>query len=251
MFIKTLFLSIITVLTTSVYGASALNIAVSSNFAPVVFQIKAQFEKEYNTKLKVITGSTGKLFAMAINSAPYDIFMGADNIKTQKLIELKLAQNPFVYAFGKLALWDRGLVTNAQKMSCSARVSMLAKDDKLALANTLHAPYGITAKSWLVRNSLWEKVSKQIVFGENISQTFTFVKTKNAQAGIVALSLLKTSKIAPSEYCLLDLKQNIIQELVVMNSSKSKTMTNNFIKFLASQKIQALISKNGYESPKN
>ena len=73
-----------------------------------------------------------------------------------------------------------------------------AKDEpvkKLAVANPDHAPYGRAAKQALEHDKLWDTVQPRVVMGENIAQTAQFVATGNADAGIVALSLVVAGKV--------------------------------------------------------
>jgi len=45
---------------------------------------------------------------------------------------------------------------------------------------------------------LWNALQPRLVLGENISQTAQFVQTGNADAGIVALSLVLSPKLTTS-----------------------------------------------------
>ncbi len=67
---------------------------------------------------------------------------------------------------------------------------------KVAIANPEHAPYGRAAKAALEHAKLWDTVKDKLVFGENIAQTAQFIETGNAEAGMVALSLVLSPKLA-------------------------------------------------------
>ena len=46
----------------------------------------------------------------------------------------------------------------------------------------------IAAKETLVSMNLWQDLNKKIVRGENIAQTFQFVRTGNAELGFISYS---------------------------------------------------------------
>jgi len=61
---------------------------------------------------------------------------------------------------------------------------------KIAIANPAHAPYGRAAEEALRHSGVYEAVKGRLVLGENISQAAEFVESGNADAGILALSLV-------------------------------------------------------------
>jgi molybdate transport system substrate-binding protein len=65
---------------------------------------------------------------------------------------------------------------------------------RLAIANPEHAPYGAAAQAAMRSLGVYDALANKLVMGENISQTFGFVQSGAADAGLVALSLA----LAPS-----------------------------------------------------
>ena len=55
-------------------------------------EIARLFEAESEHKIVVSYGASGKLFAQIINGAPIDVFLSADQVKPQKLIDTKKPQ---------------------------------------------------------------------------------------------------------------------------------------------------------------
>jgi molybdate transport system substrate-binding protein len=64
----------------------------------------------------------------------------------------------------------------------------LAAGERMAIANARLAPYGLAAEQALKAAGLLDLLRPQLVYGENIGQTFSVVATGNARAGLVALS---------------------------------------------------------------
>jgi molybdate transport system substrate-binding protein len=60
----------------------------------------------------------------------------------------------------------------------------------VAIANPAHAPYGKAALAALESAGVREAVESKLVLGENVAQAAEFARSGNADAGIVALSLV-------------------------------------------------------------
>lgn len=204
--------------------AEQLRIAVASNFYSTLSLIKQQFEKEYNEKIVIIKGSTGKLYAQIKHGAPYDIYMAADVRRPQLLEEqqLTIKNSRYTYANGLLALWSKKNQDNV--------LSLLQKGQfkKLAIANPKTAPYGFATTEVLSALKLNEIVKDKIVYGENIAQAFQFVQSGSATLGFVALSYVKPIN---KEYWQVPqyLYSPLKQQMVILIKSKNKTWRTNLL----------------------
>ncbi|HRD77716.1 MAG TPA: molybdate ABC transporter substrate-binding protein, partial [Hyphomicrobiaceae bacterium] len=63
---------------------------------------------------------------------------------------------------------------------------------RFAIANPEHAPYGERAKAALMAAGVWEAAQKRLVLGDTVSQAAQFVVSGAAEAGLVALSLVRS-----------------------------------------------------------
>lgn len=126
-----------------------------------------------SANIEVIYGSSGNAFTQISNGAPFDLYFSADIIYPLKLKEAGLTlTDPKLYAIGRMVLWSASL-------DVSNGLSVLADKSniKIATANPEHAPYGQRALEVLKFFRLYEKVEKQLIFGENISQAAQFCLT--------------------------------------------------------------------------
>ena len=164
-----------------------IRIAVASNFAPTLERIAIAFTKESGIPVTIIPGSTGKLFAQIRQGAPYDIFLSADQERPFLLEQQKLAGTRFTYAIGQLALWSKTL-----KFSDESILKTAFKH--LAIANPRLAPYGKATRDTLISLQLWDNVNHKIVIGENVSQSYQFTHSQNAELAFVSLSQVKAAK---------------------------------------------------------
>lgn len=240
-------LSLFLLLFVTTVHADELNIAVASNFKEAMEQIKLAFEKESKHKIVLSAGSSGKLYAQIKEKAPFDLFFSADNIYSNKLRfddQLVMKGDTFIYAQGKLVLFSKN-----QKFPKNFDLKNLRKMKVkfLSMANSQLAPYGQAAEEVLKRLNLQDHFKGKIVLGENIAEAYHFVGTKNADVGFVALSqVLKENKenyfIIPQTYY-----YPLLQEAVILSTTKKMLAAQEFFRFVKSQKIQDLIKTLGYE----
>jgi molybdate transport system substrate-binding protein len=167
-------------------SAAEIHVAVASNFTDAIKDIVRVFEQETGHKVTLIFGSTGKHYAQISNGAPFDAFFAADVRRPERLEKEGVARpgSRFTYAIGKVVLWS------PEPALVDAQASVLSKGGfrYLALANPKLAPYGKAAQQVMTAKGVWSALQGRMVRGENIGQTFSFVKSGNAELGFVALS---------------------------------------------------------------
>lgn len=230
--------------------AGEVSVAVASNFAAPMERIAALFKQESGHTVKLSFGSSGKFYSQIQNGAPYDVFLAADE-KNPKLLEqegLAVAGTRFVYAQGRMVLWS------AQSGFVDAQGAVLRKGgyNKLAIAEPKLAPYGMAAKETLEKMGLWNAVQSKLVQGENITQTWQFAATGNAELGFISLSqITRDGKVTGGSWWLVphDLYNPIRQSAVLLSGAKDKATAQAFLTFLKSDKAVAVIRSYGYELP--
>lgn len=224
--------------------ADEVEVAVASNFAPVLERLKPLFKSQSGHSLVIIAGATGSHYAQIVNGAPFDVFLAADDERPKLLEESgkAVAGSSFTYALGKLVLWS------ADEHRVDAAGKVLESDFMhLAMANPRLAPYGEAAQEALARLGLQDKVQGRIVQGDNIAQTLQFVQSGNAEIGFIALSQLLDIGSSGSYWVVpAELYSPIIQQGVLLQDSPA---ARAFIAFLALDLSRNLIRMAGYDVP--
>lgn len=230
--------------------AGEVNVAVASNFVAPMERIVALFKQESGHTVKVSTGSSGKFYAQIAGGAPFDVLLAADEAIPQRLEQAGLAigGTRFVYALGKLVLWS------AQPGVVDGKGAVLSKEryDKLAIADPKLAPYGMAAKETLEKLGMWNAVQGKLVTGENITQTYQFAASGNAELAFVALSQVTPDGHVPEGSWWLvpsNLYNPIRQSAVLLSAAKDKAAARAFLTFLKSEKAATVIRSFGYELP--
>ena len=168
-------------------GAEEVTVAVAANFIGPSRALEGEFEAATGHEVELTSGSTGRLYALIVNGAPFDVLLAADRERPRRLAEEGFgdAASVFTYAVGRLVLWS------AQAERIGERPLADVLDDGFrwfAIAEPEVAPYGAAAKQALEALGAWESTEPCLVRGQNIAQTFAMVETRNAELGLVALS---------------------------------------------------------------
>jgi len=189
-------------------------------------------------------GSSGQLKEQVLAGAPFGLYLSADASYPEDVEAAGLAVDGGVrsYAVGRLALaWAPGVAP-------LAGIGDLARDDieHVAIANPEHAPYGRAAKQSAERAGVWEAIEDRLVFGENVRQATDYVEQGNAEAGLIALSLVVGTD---TEYLLVpaDLHEPITQAGVVVKGTGVESEAMCVLDYLAADDGQALLRDFGFE----
>lgn len=234
--------SLFVMLVTPVAAADKVNVAVAANFTPAMKEIAAAFTTATGHETVVSYGSTGKFYAQIIHGAPFDVLLAADPVRPQLLAAAGLASELFTYAVGKLVLWS----ADPERVDEKGEVLKTGAFRRLAIANPKTAPYGAAALQVLESLGSLVELEPKLVRGDNISQTYQFVLTGNAQLGFVALSQVtldpKGSRWEPPE----SMYDPIYQDAVLLARGMDNPAATALIHFLKGAEARAVIEKYGY-----
>lgn len=230
--------------------AQTVKIAAAADLRYAMDEVVKEYKKnDAVATIEVIYGSSGNAFTQISNGAPFDMYFSADIMYPQKLKEAGLTlTEPKFYAIGRIVLWSTSL-------NVSKGLSVLADNPniKIATANPEHAPYGQRSVESLKFYKLYEKVEKQLIFGENISQAAQFCLSGNAEAGLIALSLvLSPSMSNQGKYFLIDEKSHrpLEQAYVILNHAKENKVAYSFAEFISTPDARLIFEKYGFTLPK-
>jgi len=224
-------------------------VAVAANMQFTMAQLKAEFEKETGIRVNITVGSSGKLCAQIMESAPFDVFISADMSYAEELYKKGFAINPpEVYAYGSLVLWT---TKTDIKPTGDLRALLSHEVKKIAIANPKNAPYGVASEEALKYYKMYEEVKDKLVYGENIGQTQQFISSQAADIGFIAKSLVLSDEMkGKGVWVDVDKKAYapIAQGAVVL---KHGPETNNspaqkFYHFLYSKEAKSIFKKYGY-----
>ncbi len=226
-----------------------LRVAAASDLQPVMPAFAFAYEKKFGVKLEVTFGSSSALATQIKNGAPFDVFLGADYTFPEQVIAAGLAVEklPTPYAQGTLVLWarkDAPLGPPRVELLTDPRVT------RIAVADSIHAPYGRAAAAYLRNRKLEEKIKGKLVTAETIAQTAQFVESGNAQMGFVSLTFAasKHGKEVGNFVRLNDLYPKITQCGVVIKTSNDLDEAKKFMAWMVGPEVQEHLAEFGLKN---
>jgi molybdate transport system substrate-binding protein len=233
-------------------SAETVTVAAASDLVFCLEKLNAAFQRANpGIQLKTATGSSGNFFAQIKNGAPFDLFLSADVAYPRALIAAGAADEVSLtrYAIGRIVLW-----TTRTDHDLSAGISAASQPaiKRLAIANPAHAPYGRAAREALQHAGIWDALQPRLVLGENISQTAQFVETGNADAGIVALSLVLSPRLkAVGHYVMIPESAHapLEQAAVLTKRGADNPSARAYLEFLRSTEARAIFDEFGFRLP--
>jgi molybdate transport system substrate-binding protein len=231
-----------------------VRVAAASDLKFAMDEVVQEFQKDHpETAVKVTYGSSGNFYSQLSNQAPFDLFLSADIGYPRKLSEqgLTLPGTEFLYAIGSIVVW---VPTSSPIQVERLKMEALRHDSvrHIAIANPKHAPYGKAAEAALRSSGIYEAVQSKLVLGENISQTFQFVQSGNAEIGIVALSLALAPSVKEqgrSWKVPLDAYPRLEQGGIILKWAKDMEAVQSFRKFVMGSKGRPLLKAYGFILP--
>jgi molybdate transport system substrate-binding protein len=225
-------------------AADTIKAAVAANFIAPFQEICVKYEARTGVKVEPTFSSSGKLYTQITNSAPFDIYLSADEDYPRKLADQGLALPPFVYAKGHVVLWT------TRKDICKAKnwQTVVKREDisKLAVANPETSPYGTAAQKALKQAGLWDTILPRLVFPQDIAQAFQYASTGAVDAGFCALSSALTKEGQLGCYLAVPEAPPIVQAACVISNSPNEEKAIVFADYLHSRKAIAVIERYGY-----
>ncbi|EDP74638.1 molybdate periplasmic binding protein [Hydrogenivirga sp. 128-5-R1-1] len=221
--------------------SQTIYVASASSMRPLMEEVTEVFEKGSGVELKVSYGSSGNLFRQILGGAPYDVFISANEMYPERLLELGRAYHPTLFARGRLVIFTLKPELKGIEGLRSAR--------RIAVANPRHAPYGRAAVEFLKKEGLYEELRTRLVFGSNVAQAFQFVVSGGADVGIVSLSLALT--YPEGHYTILpeDRYPPIRHVAVLTERGRKKEVVLKFLEFLKSPEFKSMLEKFGFGAP--
>jgi molybdate transport system substrate-binding protein len=220
--------------------AKVLHIAAAADLQPVLPALAADYERQTGVKIIPSFGSSATLTQQLENGDPQDLFLSADFVHPEQLVAANLtdARAPTPYAHGVLVLWARK-DSPAQPLTLNSLTS--PKVTRIAIANPLHAPYGLAAQRALASLGFTAQTQPRLAIAENIAQAAEFAESGNAQLGLISLTIatsphfrglgtfvrLPTSSYPPIRQC-----------AVILKASRNQTAAHAFLQWLTSPTVQ-------------
>jgi molybdate transport system substrate-binding protein len=223
-------------------GRTTVQVAAASNLQIAFEELRPVMERECGCDVVFAFGSSSLLREQVAAGAEFAVFFSADHAFVDALVEegAVLPDSVVEYAHGRIVLVTR------EGIPPVSAVADLTREDlsRIAIANPRTAPYGRVAQQALEAAGVWEAIASHIVYGENIRQATDYVLSGNADAGIVALSLLANTGAEYVEVPL-DLYAPIPQSAGVVRGVH-ETAAHAILDVVTGEEGRAVLARHGF-----
>lgn len=227
-----------------------LAVAVATNFVSSAESLNKDFEARFGLRAALVAGSSGKLYAQLQQGAPFDVFLSADAVRPQRLVDAGLvaAKNHRTYAIGSLVAWFPN--HPKQQLQRAEAVSLILASSRIAHANDAVAPYGAATIDTLKNLAIYAQVKPRLVRGENIGQTYSLASSGNVEVAFIALAQHLQQRHKGGFWTVSEsLHTPIQQNAVLMNRAANNPAAVKFFAYLRSNAAQQIIRNAGYQIP--
>jgi len=228
-------------------------VAAASDLQFALEAIAKAFTAETGEHVTLVFGSSGNLARQAMNGAPFELFLSADEAFVDMLAKGGYARDRgTLYGIGRIVLFAPRGSRLAVDEEMNGLRALLARSAgvRFAIANPEHAPYGRAAEAALRARSLWDALQPALVMGENISQAAQFATNGGAVGGILAYSLVLGPALKDrGTYALIpeSLHPPLRQRMVLMK--RAGPAAQRFYQYLQSPGARALFEQYGFALP--
>lgn len=227
--------------------ADQITVAAAGDLNFALRELAKRFEQKTGHTVQISFGSSGNLSAQIENGAPFDVFMSADVSYPERLVEKGLLKQGSLVRYGRgtLVVW----VPPDSKLDPSLLRERLLTNDavkRISIANPRHAPYGRAAEAALKRWGVYDRIKDKLVLGENVTQAAQFVESGNADAGLVALSLVLAKGEGKYWQVPDDAYPPLEQGAAIVASTKHPAAAQAFMDFLNSPEARRILETYGF-----
>ena len=221
-----------------------LLVAAASDLQPAFEELGREHERRTGRPVTFTFGSSGQLAEQLKNGAPYEVFASAGVRYVEEVLRAGRgdADSQADYALGRLAVW-----TPNEQVALAGLAQPRFR--RIAIANPEHAPYGVAAREALTSTGLLAQVQERLVLGENVSDTLRLATSGNADAAVVALSLVKARPGGRWTEVPADAHAPLRQALLVTAAAERSADARAFADLVTSEPGQAVLARHGFARP--
>lgn len=227
-------------------GAEPLVVAAAASLSDVMKDVAADFERRYQVPVRLNLAGSTTLRVQIEKGMPCDIFVSADALNINTLIDAK-----FVTTTQPVVLFKNRLVviSPAQDGHHLQGLNQMKfkKGDFLSLADPQTVPAGIYARQALTHAGVWGRIKDDVAPMTDVRQAMTQVEHGNARYGIVYKTDASISKKVAVVYDIpAEFHDPIVYVAAVIDDAEKKRLVPEFFLFLQSAEAKAIYKKYGF-----
>jgi molybdate transport system substrate-binding protein len=165
-------------------------IAAASDLRLVLPVLLQQYQTKTGVSIEPVFTSSGKLSQQILHGAPFSLFLAADSLYTNNLLQHcspKQRCQTGVYGQGQLLIWYHSRFQTTEQA--------LKHSQHIAIADPNHAPYGKAALAYLQQHSSWPELQAKIRRSDNAALVLHMLSTGQADVGFIGHALMPEARL--------------------------------------------------------
>ncbi|MDQ6963361.1 MAG: molybdate ABC transporter substrate-binding protein [Mariprofundales bacterium] len=162
-----------------------LTVAVASSLYPAMERAAHRFEQLHHLEIRLVAGSTGRLYNQIVHGAPFDLFIAADQQRPALLSRRGRVVAQCEVGVGYLGLSFSHLSSGEVGDGFAKLTSPAIR--AVVIANPDVAPFGKLSRDILRRRGLWQELQHKLVYAQSALQAATMVRNGLVDAGFVPI----------------------------------------------------------------
>jgi molybdate transport system substrate-binding protein len=227
--------------------ADEILVAAAASLTDALKEIGNSYPGNSRHKVNFTFGSSNMLARQIEEGAPADIFFSADVAQMDKLdksgrlepgARRDLLSNQLVI-----------IVPSDSRLAITSPQDLLKPEVKrIALAEPSSVPAGVYSKKYLQDEKLWDKVERKVVPVLDVRATLASVESGNVDAGFVYKTDAAISRKGRVAYEVpIHRGPRITYPVAILQDSKKKTVTRDFMNYLLSPGGRKVFMKYGFK----
>jgi len=164
------------------YAQESMTIAVASSVYATMQQRVKTFEQTHHVRVRLISGSTGRLYHQIMQGAPFDVFIAADTLRPHLLLQQGKSIAQYDVGQGHLG------IKYGQQWLSSPKQLLDSNIQHIGIANPEVAPFGLASKQVLQQQGLWTILKPKFVYMQNALQAAMLVEQGLVDAAFVPVT---------------------------------------------------------------
>ncbi|MDF2587328.1 MAG: molybdate transporter substrate-binding protein [Anaerocolumna sp.] len=220
-------------------------VGAAASLKNVMTDIEKVYKEKYpNVSITFTFGSSGSLQQQIQEGANIDVFLSAAQKQMETLIndDLIEVESKKDIIENKIVL----IVPSDSKLNIT-NFADIVYAKTIALGDPASVPVGQYAEEIFNFLNILDQVKEKATYGKDVTEVLTWVKTGNADAGLVYMSdaitenTVKIKAEAPE-----DSYSRAIYPAAVVKATKNSVASQNFVDFLVTAKAQDIFKKYGF-----
>jgi molybdate transport system substrate-binding protein len=222
-----------------------LYVLAAASLTDAVREIQARYEADHpGVRLVPTFASSGRLKQQIERGAPADLFLSAGTLEMEELV----AKNRIDPRFHAELLENELVLIAPEGASLKGLTDMASNRAKrIAIGHPETVPAGTYAREALAHFGLWEKLQRKLVFAGDVRQVLAYVKTGNADAGIVYRTDSRHGGVSVIAEIPPESHRRIVYPLGVVKGTKHPSEARALYRWLQGEEARSVFEKYGFK----